>query len=208
MTQDCSQSVLSATRAGLCGYPPLPMLLRKAGLICASALAVLALTAPIAVAEPAPWGAGCMPTPAGATRTSANCGAELDNGQAIAPPGAPLAVRQMIAAANQISGRPYVWGGGHASFLSRGYDCSGAVGYVLHAAGLLDQTMVSGQLAYWGEGGLGRWVTVYANDKHVFMVVAGLRFDTRDDPPGVTGPRWKRAKVDPRRFAARHPLGL
>ena len=137
-----------------------------------------------AVAEPAPWGAGCMPTPAGATRTSANCGAELSGGHAIAPPGAPLAVKRAIAAANQIDGRPYVWGGGHASFLSRGYDCSGAVGYVLHAAGLLDQTMVSGQLAYWGESGLGRWITVYANDEHVFMVIAGLRFDTRDDPPG------------------------
>jgi hypothetical protein len=184
------------------------MHLRKIGLICASALAGLAIAAQAAATEPAPWGAGCMPTPEGAMRTSANCGAELAGGQAIAPPGAPLAVRQAIAAANQIRGRPYVWGGGHASFLSRGYDCSGAVGYVLHAAGLLDQTMVSGQLAYWGESGLGRWITVYANDEHVFIVIAGLRFDTRDDPPGVNGPRWKRAKVDPRRFAARHPLGL
>jgi hypothetical protein len=184
------------------------MPLRKIGLLIASAFAVLAIAAQVAVAEPAPWGAGCMPTPAEATRTSANCGAELANGRAIAPIGAPAAVKQAIAAANQINGRPYVWGGGHVSFLSRGYDCSGAVGYVLHAAGLLDQTMVSGQLAYWGESGLGRWITVYANDEHVFMVIAGLRFDTRDDPPGVTGPRWKRAKVDPRRFAARHPLGL
>jgi hypothetical protein len=177
-------------------------------LLAASALAALALTTQMAAAEPAPWGAGCMPTPAGAMRTSANCGAELSGGHAIAPLGAPLAVKQAIAAANQIDGRPYVWGGGHASFLSRGYDCSGAVGYVLHAAGLLDQTMVSGQLAYWGESGLGRWITVYANNEHVFMVIAGLRFDTRDDPPGVTGPRWHRAKVDPRRFTARHPLGL
>jgi|SRR6187399_465475 len=184
------------------------MPLRRTGLVCASALAGLAISAPVAVAEPAPWGAGCMPTPAGATRTSANCGAELANGHAIAPSGAPLTVRRAIAAANQINGRPYVWAGGHASFLSRGYDCSGAVGYVLHAAGLLDQTMVSGQLAHWGESGLGRWITVYANDEHVFIVIAGLRFDTRDDPPGVTGPRWHRAKVDPRRFAARHPLGL
>ncbi len=181
---------------------------RTIGLLCISALAGLAICAATAAAEPAPWGAGCTPTPAGATRTSANCGAELVNGHAIAPAGAPVEVKRAIAAANQIDGRPYVWGGGHVSFLSRGYDCSGAVGYVLHAAGLLDQTMVSGQLAYWGEGGLGRWITVYANDEHVFMVIAGLRFDTRDDPPGVTGPRWKRAKVDPRRFTARHPAGL
>jgi hypothetical protein len=177
-------------------------------LAAVSALALLAITAQAAIAEPAPWGTGCVPTPAGATRTSANCGGSLANGQAIAPPGAPVAVKQAIAAANQIAGRPYVWGGGHVSFLSRGYDCSGAVSYVLHAAGLLDQTMVSGQLAYWGEGGLGRWITVYANDEHVFIVIAGLRFDTRDDPPGVNGPRWKRARVDPRRFAARHPNGL
>ncbi|HVY79296.1 MAG TPA: hypothetical protein VG898_12395 [Solirubrobacterales bacterium] len=174
----------------------------------ATALAVLSLSAPGAAAEQVPWGAGCMPTPAGATRTSANCGASLSGGVATAPPGAPSAVKRAIAAANRLRGRPYVWGGGHASFLSRGYDCSGAVGYVLHATGLLDRTMVSGELAYWGEAGLGRWITVYANSEHVFMVIAGLRFDTRDDPPGVSGPRWKRARVDARRFAARHPLGL
>ena len=167
-----------------------------------------ALSAQSSAAEVVPWGAGCLPTPEGAIRTSANCGASLSEGRAIAPPGAPLAVRRAIAAANELRGRPYDWGGGHASFLSHGYDCSGAVSYVLHAAGLLDQTMVSGQLAYWGEAGLGRWLTVYANDQHVFMVIAGLRFDTRDDPPGVSGPRWKRGKVDPSRFTARHPTGL
>jgi hypothetical protein len=152
-----------------------------------------------------------MPTPAGAIRTSANCGAELINGRAIAPPGAPPLVKRVIAAANHINGRPYVWGGGHRSFISKGYDCSGAVSYALHAAGLLDNTMVSGQLAYWGEPGVGKWITVYANNEHVFMVVAGLRFDTRDDWPGVSGPRWKMAAPDPRilpRFTARHPSGL
>lgn len=184
------------------------MSLRKIGLVVTSALAGLTIAAATAVAEPAPWGAGCMPTPAGATRTSANCGAELANGRAIAPVGAPPAVRQMIAAANQINGRPYIWGGGHAGFLSRGYDCSGAVGYVLHAIGLLDQTMVSGQLASWGEGGSGRWISVYANAEHVYMVIAGLRFDTRDDLPGVSGPRWHMARAEPPGFVARHPSGL
>ncbi len=124
------------------------------------------------------------------------------------PPGAPVAVKRAIAAANRISGRPYVWGGGHGSWLARGYDCSGAVGYALHGAGLLDATMVSGQLAAWGNGGVGRWITVYANSEHVFMVVAGLRFDTRGDRPGVSGPRWHRAGVDPRGFSARHPAGF
>jgi hypothetical protein len=115
----------------------------------------------------------------------------------------------MIAAANRIRGQPYVWGGGHLAWRSRGYDCSGAVGYVLHAADLLDAPMVSGQLAGWGLNGSGRWVTVYANAEHVYMVIAGLRFDTRDDPLGVSGPRWHMARaIDPRGFAARHPAGL
>ncbi len=149
-----------------------------------------------------------MPAPASQIRTAANCGASLVDGQAIAPPGAPATVKRVIASANEIHNRPYVWGGGHRSWLSRGYDCSGAVGYALHGAGLLHVTMVSGQLARWGAGGTGRWVTVYANSQHVFMVVAGLRFDTRGNPPGVNGPRWHRAWVDPRNFAARHPFGL
>lgn len=155
-----------------------------------------------------PWGAGCRPTPEGATRTSGDCGAELVDGRAIAPPDAPEAVKQVVAGANRINGRPYVWGGGHIGFVSKGYDCSGAVGYALHGAGLLETTMVSGQLAGWGEAGPGEWITVYANADHVFMVVAGLRFDTRGDRPGVSGPRWKMAKADPRRFVARHPTGL
>jgi cell wall-associated NlpC family hydrolase len=152
-----------------------------------------------------PWGAGCTSLPPSGQRTSSTCGAKLVDGRAIAPPGAPAAVKQVIAAANHINGRPYAWGGGHASWSTRGYDCSGAVGYALHAADLLSVTMVSGQLAYWGEAGPGRWITVYANPSHVFMVVAGLRFDTRDAPPGVNGPRWHRASVDPRHFVARHP---
>jgi hypothetical protein len=155
-----------------------------------------------------PWGAGCTSLPPSGERSSATCGASLIDGRAIAPPGAPAVVKRVIAAANHINGRPYVWGGGHASWSTRGYDCSGAVGYALHGGDLLGITMVSGQLAYWGDAGLGRWITVYANSDHVFMVVAGLRFDTRDAPLGVTGPRWHRASVDARNFTARHPAGL
>jgi hypothetical protein len=149
-----------------------------------------------------------MPASSAAARTSDNCGSELANGWAVAPPQAPAAVEEAIAAANRINNRPYVWGGGHLGWASHGYDCSGAVGYALHGAGLLDQTMVSGQLESWGEAGIGRWITVYANSHHVYMVIAGLRFDTRDDPPGVSGPRWHMARVDPRNFVARHPVGL
>lgn len=181
---------------------------KKGGLLAALLFALGAISAPVARAGDIPWGAGCMPVPEGMTRTAANCGASLVEGEAVAPPGAPAGVKQVIAAANQIRHRPYVWGGGHSSWLSRGYDCSGAVGYALHGAGLLDVTMVSGQLAQWGEVGPGKWVTVYANAQHVFMVVAGLRFDTRGDPVGVSGPRWHRAWVDPRKFVARHPTAL
>lgn len=180
-------------------------------LVCACALAGSGATTATASNPVIPWGAGCRPVVPGTVRTSANCGAELVEGQAIAPPSAPVTVKRVIAAANEISDRPYVWGGGHRSFLSKGYDCSGAVGYALHGGGLLATTMVSGQLASWGEAGVGRWITIYANAEHVFMVVAGLRFDTREDLPGESGPRWKMAEPDPRilsLFAVRHPTGL
>ncbi|HET7485253.1 MAG TPA: hypothetical protein VFJ64_07725 [Solirubrobacterales bacterium] len=175
---------------------------------CGAALAFAAGVPAGATAEQVPWGAGCEPVAPGAQRTSANCGAELDRGRAIAPPGVPAAVKTAIAAANRIDHRPYVWGGGHLGWRSRGYDCSGAVGYVLHAAGMLEQTVVSGQLESWGEAGVGRWITVYANAEHTYMAIAGLRFDTRDDPPGVSGPRWHMGSVDGRKFVARHPAGL
>jgi hypothetical protein len=126
----------------------------------------------------------------------------------VPPPNAPQAVRRVIAAANRIDGRPSIWGGGHVRWVTRGYDCSGAVSYALHGAGLLGATMVSGQLAGWGAPGIGRWITIYANSEHVFMVVAGLRYDTRDDPPGVSGPRWHQPLGDPSGFVARHPPGL
>ncbi|MBS1860369.1 MAG: C40 family peptidase [Actinobacteria bacterium] len=158
-----------------------------------------------------PWGAGCEPAQSAALRTASNCGATLANGEAVPPPGAPSVVKRVIAAANEIDRRPYVWGGGHASFISRGYDCSGAVSYALHGAGLLAYTQVSGQLAHYGDPGPGRWITIYANAEHVFMVVAGLRFDTRNDPEGVSGPRWKMAAPESQilpKFAVRHPAGL
>lgn len=179
--------------------------------VLAAAAATVALAAsasPAAAETVVPWGAGCTSVMPDGTRTSSTCGASLVGSRAVAPPNAPTVVKQVIAAANQINHRPYVWGGGHVSWLARGYDCSGAVGYALHGAGLLDVTMVSGQLAYWGDGGGGRWITVYANSHHVYMVVAGLRFDTRDAPLGASGPRWHRAGVDPRGFVARHPAGL
>lgn len=161
-----------------------------------------------AAGQALPWGESCLPASPEVARTSATCGATLVDGRATAPPDAPAPVKAAIAAANSIAHKPYVWGGGHTSWWTRGYDCSGAVGYALHGGGLLDTTMVSGQLEYWGLGGLGRWITVYANYHHVYMVIAGLRFDTRGNPPGVSGPRWHTEPVSPRNFAARHPAGL
>jgi hypothetical protein len=179
-----------------------------AALLFALGLGAATMSAPAPAAADIPWGAGCVPRAEGEERTAANCGASLVAGEAIPPPAAPPAVKQVIRAANELRHRPYVWGGGHRSWLSHGYDCSGAVGYALHAAGLLDVTMVSGQLEFWGESGPGRWVTVYANQEHVFMVVAGLRFDTRDDPAGISGPRWHRAWAAPTGFTPRHAAGL
>jgi hypothetical protein len=196
--------------------PPVNALVKLLAL-CAVLAAALALpAASSASSSPAwapdvPWGAGCEPAPSPALRTAANCGATLVEGEAVAPPGAPAIVRRVIAAADEIDRTPYIWGGGHASFTAKGYDCSGAVSYALHGAGLLGYTMVSGQLADYGEPGPGRWITIYADDEHVFMVVAGLRYDTRNDPEGVSGPRWKMAAPESSalpRFAVRHPAGL
>jgi cell wall-associated NlpC family hydrolase len=181
-------------------------------LATAAGIATLAFTSAASAASDdlGPNKVECRPFASAAERTSATCGATIVDRRAVPPPGAPAEVREAIEAANRIADRPYVWGGGHLSWDSRGYDCSGAVGYALHGAGMLDSTMVSGQLEYWGEGGVGRWISVYANRRHIYMVVAGLRFDTRDGITARTGPRWHTDMPrDPSRFfTARHPAGL
>lgn len=129
------------------------------------------------------------------------------DGQAKPPLGAPDAVRNVIAAGNQIANYPYIWGGGHGSFQASGYDCSGSVSYALKGANLVDQPMVSGAFENWGEPGPGKWITIYANAGHIFMVVGGVRFDTsfRDGPYGT---RWQTAKRPMSGFVVRHPAGL
>ncbi|MBS1890380.1 MAG: C40 family peptidase [Actinobacteria bacterium] len=107
--------------------------------------------------------------------------ARLVGTRAIAPASAPLAVKRVIAAANRIRTLPYVWGGGHGRWQDSGYDCSGSVSYALHGARMLNTPLVSGSFETWGEAGPGRWITIYANASHVYMVVAGLRFDTAGD---------------------------
>ena len=122
------------------------------------------------------------------------------------PPGAPAAVREVIAAGNAIATLPYVYGGGHASFHADGYDCSGSVSYALAAAGLVTSPMVSGAFESWGDPGPGRWITVYANAGHVWMEVAGWRFDTAALAEG--GTRWSQGGGEFSGFVARHPPGL
>ena len=128
------------------------------------------------------------------------------NGLAAAPAAAPPAVKAAIAAANSIATTPYVWGGGHASFYSYGYDCSGAVSFALYGAGLLDSPLTSGSLESYGEPGPGKWITIYANATHTYVVIAGLRWDTVGDAHG-TGPRWHAEPPYPAGFVVRHPAG-
>jgi cell wall-associated NlpC family hydrolase len=128
------------------------------------------------------------------------------SGIALAPPSAPEAVKRVINSANTIVGQPYVWGGGHGSWFSRGYDCSGAVSFALAGGGFLASPLTSGQLESWGAPGPGRWITVYASPSHTYAVIAGLRWDTVGDARG-TGPRWHLAGTEPPGFVARHPPG-
>ncbi len=128
----------------------------------------------------------------------------ISESEASAPAAAPQAVKDAIAAANSIATTPYIWGGGHGSFESSGYDCSGAVSFALHGGGFLESPLDSTGLETWGEPGPGQWITVYANAGHAWMVIAGIAFDTVGGP----GPRWHNPWVDsPEGFVARHPAG-
>jgi cell wall-associated NlpC family hydrolase len=129
------------------------------------------------------------------------------NGTIPIPSGVPEVVQRVIAGGNAIADFPYIWGGGHASFVANGYDCSGSVSYALAAGGLLSAPLVSGDLATWGEPGPGRWITIYANAGHTFMDVDGMWFDTA----GRSGPyasRWLVATPPLEGYAVRHPPGL
>jgi peptidoglycan hydrolase CwlO-like protein len=127
-------------------------------------------------------------------------------GFAQAPAGAPEAVRLVIAAGNAISGLPYLYGGGHASFQAQAYDCSGSVSYALAAAGLVSSPLDSTSFESWGEPGPGKYITVYANAGHAYMYVAGWRFDTSALSSG--GTRWTHDTRSNAGFIARHPPGL
>jgi len=132
------------------------------------------------------------------------------NGLAAAPMSAPAAIQQVVWAGNQIIGLPYIFGGGHASFISPGYDCSGTVSFALHGGDLLQSPEDSSEFEGWGSHGAGRWIAVFANAGHAYMTVAGLRLDTSaaDDPSNQQGPRWRPLRPENSGFVVRHPLGL
>jgi len=148
---------------------------------------------------------GPVPASAPAPLTPGEAANYISESQASVPTGAPSAIAAAIEAANSIATTPYIWGGGHGSFSSSGYDCSGAVSFALHGGGLLDSPLDSTGLETWGEAGAGHWITVYANAGHAWMIIAGLAFDTS----GGAGPRWHPSPVSSTAgFIARHPSGL
>jgi len=123
------------------------------------------------------------------------------------PVDAPDAVKHAVGAGNRIAGRPYLYGGGHRSFESRGYDCSGTASYVLHGAGLLSTPMPSDGFRHYGAPGPGEWITIYAKRGHVFTVVAGLRMDTGWNGERE-GPCWSTMSRPAKGYVLRHPPGL
>ncbi|MGA2925468.1 MAG: peptidoglycan-binding protein [Solirubrobacteraceae bacterium] len=165
-----------------------------------SATVVQALGAAVAVYE--------STSPTGTARIN-------PDGTATAPAGAPPVVQAVIAAANQIISKPYIFGGGHGSFTDTGYDCSGAVSYALHGGGLIASPEDSVQLETYGTDGPGEWITVYADASHTWVVVAGIAFDTADfggpNIPIGSGPRWRSNPVgnlaDGGSYVIRHPTG-
>jgi cell wall-associated NlpC family hydrolase len=129
-----------------------------------------------------------------------------DRRSATPPATAPAAVKKVIRTANLITGKPYKWGGGHRRFIDSAYDCSGAVSFALHGGGLLLSPLDSTAFTRWGQPGPGSWITVYANRRHAYVVIAGLRFDTSG--PGASGPRWRPMLRSSQGFTARHFPGL
>ncbi len=169
--------------------------------------------APTAVSDPAVCAPG---SPSGVPVTTGERARLLPDGLAAAPSSAPTVVKEIIAAGNQIAGKPYLYGGAHGQPLSEiapAYDCSSSVEHLLYGGGLVPVSFgaPSGTLELFGAPGPGSWVTLYANPNHVFMYVAGLRWDTHDAAgpgDGSAGIGWHPLVRSADGFVARHPLGL
>jgi cell wall-associated NlpC family hydrolase len=159
-----------------------------------------------AVRDPGSGGAAYVAPPPPEKVVRGVDGTVTAEGFAVPPASAPEVVKAVVAAGNAIATTPYRWGGGHARWDDTGYDCSGSVSYALHGGGLLDGALVSGDFAHWGAPGPGRWITIYANADHVYMVVAGMRFDT--SARSRTGSRWTMEQRASDGFSVTHPKGF
>jgi hypothetical protein len=182
-----------------------PNFMSKARLALVAAVFALALIAPGSASAACTTG-GMSPAEIDVCTPTAKAKL-LANGMLVPPKSAPARVKKVIAAANKIRSKPYVWGGGHGKWWDKGYDCSGAVSYALHGGKFLESPLPSGPMAGWGEAGEGRWITVYANSGHAYAVIAGYRWDTSGNTNGETGPRWHADLRDNVGFTARHPAG-
>ena len=185
-------------------------MLKNSKKLTAGLVATAAMTMALALA-PAGAGAQCGGgglTPAAVDICTPTPKARLlKNGMLIPPKSAPARVKAVIAAADRIRTKPYIWGGGHVRWWDRGYDCSGSVSYALHGGEFLESPLPSGPMEHWGLPGEGRWITVYANAGHAYAVIAGYRWDTAGDSNG-TGPRWHEEMLSNAGFIARHPAGF
>jgi hypothetical protein len=200
-----------SSRPAQADLPPLPASHpRLVQPVAGGAAPAASATPDFGKSDPAPTGpatsGGSLSRAASGGSGAVSRATALGNGVALPPLQAPTAVRQIIEAGNAIARTPYLWGGGHGKWLDKGYDCSGSVSFVLAAAGLLGGPLDSGHLMSWGQPGKGRWVTIYANAGHVFLEVAGIRFDT--GAQSVTGSRWASDGRSTAGFVARHPAGL
>jgi hypothetical protein len=177
----------------------------KAGIAVVMALAAVALATPGSASAECTTG-GMSPAEIDVCTPTAKAKL-LANGMLIPPRSAPGRVKQVIAAANKIRSKPYIYGGGHARWWDRGYDCSGSVSFALHGGRFLESPLPSGPMEKWGLEGEGRWITVYANGGHAYAVIAGVRWDTSGDEGEETGPRWHLDLRDNVGYIARHPAG-
>jgi len=176
----------------------------KLGIAVAGVLTALALTPGLASANCG--GGGLSPAETDICTPTAKARL-LPNGMLIPPKSAPTRVKAVIASANKIRTKPYIWGGGHARWWDAGYDCSGSVSYALHGGEFIESPLPSGPMERWGLPGEGRWITVYANAGHAYAVIAGVRWDTSGDSSG-TGPRWHEELRDNVGYVSRHPAGF
>ena len=184
--------------------------------VCAAGLVPGPVVAGAMADEGASGGTGFTPGPAPVSTpvhpVVPGFRARIVRGLAYAPSDAPIQVQRAIWAGDAIRSKPYVYGGGHGAWISSGYDCSGSVSYVLHAAGLIRISMDSSQMMDWGSAGLGQWMTVYANPGHAFIEIAGIRLDTSAEgelhPTRGSGPRWRPTMRSTMGYVARHPAAF